>query len=87
MGLVEEAMAKPSHNSEDRQRSVPQSGSARPDGAGTSGRPRQTPIEDLEPAFEIEFAEPGSALDAQLRHEQTKAIFDLLIAYRRRHAG
>lgn len=32
----------------------------------------------------IEMAEPGSALDNQLRREQTKAIFDLLIAARRK---
>jgi len=33
----------------------------------------------------IEQAQPGSALDEQLRREQAKAVFDLLIAYRRRH--
>lgn len=47
--------------------------------------PRQRPIEDLEPVFDIEFTEPGSALDARLRDEQAKAVFDLLSAHRRRH--
>lgn len=37
--------------------------------------------------FEIEFTEPGSALDARLREEQTRAVFDLLSARRRRHPG
>jgi hypothetical protein len=32
----------------------------------------------------IEQAPPGSALDDQLRREQAKAVFDLLIAHRRR---
>jgi hypothetical protein len=32
----------------------------------------------------IEHPEAGSALDEQLRHEQTKAIFDLLAARRRK---
>ncbi len=31
----------------------------------------------------IEQAPPGSALDDQLRREQAKAIFDLLLAYQR----
>ncbi len=43
-----------------------------------------TPIEDLEPGFEIEFADQGSALDARLREEQAKAVFDLLSAHKRR---
>jgi hypothetical protein len=30
----------------------------------------------------IEYTEPGSALDEQLRLEQAKAIFDLLLASR-----
>jgi hypothetical protein len=34
----------------------------------------------------IEQAPPGSALDDQLRREQAKAVFDLLIAHRRRTA-
>lgn len=59
-----------------------QSTSARSYGADT---PRQRPIEDLEPVFDIEFTEPGSALDARLRKEQVKAVFDLLSAHRRRH--
>jgi hypothetical protein len=87
MSASDDLMPNPRHKSKDRPRSVPQSESARPDGAGTPARLRQTPIEDLEPAFEIEFPEAGSALDAQLRREQTKAIFDLLIAYRRGHPG
>ena len=36
--------------------------------------------------FEVESPKPGSALDEQLRREQTKAILDLLIAYKRRHS-
>ena len=32
----------------------------------------------------IEYTQPGSALDAQLRCEQARAVFDLLDAYRRR---
>jgi hypothetical protein len=32
----------------------------------------------------IEQAQPGSALDDQLRREQAKAIFDLLVAHQRR---
>jgi hypothetical protein len=31
----------------------------------------------------IEQAPPGSALDDQLRREQAKAIFDLLVAHQR----
>lgn len=65
--------------------STPQSRSARSDRADTSTQPRQRPIEDLEPVFEIEFSEPGSALDTQLRREQAKAVFDLLSAHKRRH--
>jgi hypothetical protein len=53
--------------------------------AGVGKRPKQRPIEDLEPVFEVELTEPDSALDEQLRREQTKAILDLLIAYKRRH--
>jgi hypothetical protein len=34
----------------------------------------------------IEQPPPGSALDDQLRREQAKAIFDLLLAHRRRTA-
>jgi hypothetical protein len=32
----------------------------------------------------IEYTQRGSALDARLRREQAKAIFDLLAAHRRR---
>lgn len=32
----------------------------------------------------IEETKPGSALDDQLRREQIKAIFDLLMAHRQR---
>jgi hypothetical protein len=55
--------------------------------AESADRLRQCPIEDLEPVFEIESPEPGSALDEQLRREQAKAILDLLIAYKRRHSN
>lgn len=44
-----------------------------------------TPAGDLKAHMSIEQAPPGSALDDQLRREQAKAIFDLLIAHRRRH--
>jgi len=44
-----------------------------------------TPVDDLKARVAIEQAQPGSALDEQLRREQAKAVFDLLIAYRRRH--
>jgi len=44
-----------------------------------------TPAGDLETEMSIEQAPPGSALDDQLRREQAKAVFDLLIAHRRRH--
>ena len=43
-----------------------------------------TPINDLETTMSIEETKPGSALDDQLRREQAKAIFDLLMAHRRR---
>jgi hypothetical protein len=49
--------------------------------------PRGRPIEELEPRFEVEFTEPGSALDAQLRREQTKAILDLLVAHKRKQSN
>lgn len=62
-----------------------ESKSARIHRAEASAQPRQRPIEDLEPVFEIESAEPGSVVDEQLRREQAKAILDLLIAYKRRH--
>lgn len=45
-----------------------------------------TPAGDLEARMSIEQAPPGSALDDQLRREQAKAIFDLLLAHRRRTA-
>jgi hypothetical protein len=62
-----------------------ESKSARIHRAGARGRPTQLPIEDLEPVFEVDSPEPGSALDEQLRREQAKAILDLLIDYKRRH--
>jgi hypothetical protein len=43
-----------------------------------------TPAGNLKAQMSIEQAPPGSALDDQLRREQAKAIFDLLIAHRRR---
>ncbi len=55
------------------------------DGAHTSDQPRRCPIENLEPVFEVEFTKPGSALDARLREEQAKAVFDLLSAHKRGH--
>lgn len=41
------------------------------------------PAGDLKAHLSIEQAPPGSALDAQLRREQAKAVFDLLSAYQR----
>jgi hypothetical protein len=45
-----------------------------------------TPVDDLKVRVSIEQAPPGSALDDQLRREQAKAIFDLLLAYQRAKA-
>jgi hypothetical protein len=45
-----------------------------------------TPEGDLKVNMSIEQAPPGSALDDQLRREQAKAVFDLLLAHRRRTA-
>jgi hypothetical protein len=45
-----------------------------------------TPVDDLKVRVSIEQAPPGSALDDQLRREQAKVVFDLLIAHRRRTA-
>jgi hypothetical protein len=42
-----------------------------------------TPVDDLKAHMSLEQAQPGSALDDQLRREQAKAIFDLLSAYQR----
>jgi len=44
-----------------------------------------TSADDLKAHMSIEQAPPGSPLDDQLRREQAKAVFDLLIAHRRRH--
>lgn len=41
-----------------------------------------TPVGDLKVRMTIEQAPPESALDDQLRREQAKAIFDLLLAHR-----
>jgi hypothetical protein len=50
-------------------------------GEGRWKRPQKR-VEDLKVAMIVEEAEPGSALDDQLRQEQTRAIFDLLKAAR-----
>lgn len=42
-----------------------------------------TPADGLKAQMSIEQAPPGSALDDQLRREQAKAIFDLLLAFQR----
>lgn len=76
---------KRDHGKKGERRPIRESESARIHRAGASA-PRKCPIEDLEPVFEIEFPEPGSALDEQLRREQARAILDLLIAYKRRHS-
>jgi hypothetical protein len=49
-------------------------------------RRASAPIGDLKVRVSIEQAPPGSALDDQLRREQAKAVFELLIAHRRRTA-
>src|SRR6185295_19184847 len=64
-------------------------GARRVRGGQTQRRPGHgsriaTPISDLKTTMSIEETKPGSALDDQLRREQTKAIFDLLMAHRRR---
>ena len=60
--------------------------SSSPDGTDASSRPKRPPIEGVvEVVHEVEFAEPGSALDEQLRREQSKALIDLVIAHKRRH--
>jgi hypothetical protein len=46
------------------------------------GRRHKTAAGKLEPTMSIEHTEPGSALDDQLRCEQAKAIFDLLLSTR-----
>ena len=77
---------KRDHGKQGERRSTRESKSARIHRAEPADRLRQCPVEDLEPMFEIESPEPGSALDEQLRREQAKAILDLLIAYKRRHS-
>jgi hypothetical protein len=68
---------------------------SRPNGAkpveGGQGRRRASherrpaaPVGDPEIVTSIEETKPGSALDDQLRREQAKAIFDLLLAQRQR---
>jgi hypothetical protein len=47
------------------------------------GRRIATPVSDPTTTMSIEETKPGSALDDQLRREQAKAIFDLLMAHRR----
>ena len=84
-GLAVIPTRKRDHGKKGERRSTNESKSARIYRAGGSARPGQYPIEDLEPVFEIESPEPGSALDEQLRREQAKAILDLLVAYKRRH--
>ncbi|HET9154479.1 MAG TPA: hypothetical protein VFN85_10230 [Solirubrobacterales bacterium] len=46
------------------------------------GRRAANPVGDLKADMSIEQAQPGSALDDQLRREQAKAILALLRAYR-----
>jgi hypothetical protein len=61
-------------------------GDGRPKRRPSHDRRAATPAGDLKTQMSIEQAAPGSALDDQLRREQAKAIFDLLIAHRRRSA-
>ena len=49
------------------------------------GRQRKAAaVGDLKATMSIEQTKPGSALDDQLRREQTRAIFDLLASPRRK---
>jgi hypothetical protein len=41
-------------------------------------RRRESPTEELRPEMSIEYTQPGSALDAQLRREQSQAVLALL---------
>lgn len=65
--------------------SAEQSKSAPSHRADASDKPRQRPIEDLKVVHEIEFTEPGTAFDEQLRRKQTRVVLDLLSAYKRKH--
>jgi len=47
-------------------------------------RRRESPTEELRPEMSIEYTQPGTTPDAQLRREQARAVFDLLAAHRRR---
>lgn len=66
-------------------------GHARPaDGGPSRGRRRPDPIrrresptEELRPEMSIEYTQPGSALDAQLRREQARAVLALLATIER----
>lgn len=62
-------------------------GSSRARGRPDQIRHRESPTEELRPEMSIEYTQPGSALDAQLRREQARAVFDLLAAHRRRKEG
>lgn len=66
----------------DRRKSV---GDGRAKRRPSHDRRTATPVDDLKARVSIEQAPPGSALDEQLRREQAKAVFDLLVAHRRRH--
>ncbi|HMI81773.1 MAG TPA: hypothetical protein VK480_08295 [Solirubrobacterales bacterium] len=69
-----------------------QAGRGRRVGGGQGGRRPShdrraaAPLGDLKVQMSIEQAPPGSALDDQLRREQAKAVFELLVAHRRRTA-
>jgi hypothetical protein len=60
-------------------RSEPQPSKDRPE-----DQPKRQPLSDLRVKYEIEQTTPGTAIDDQLRLEQTKAVFDLLAAAARR---
>ena len=45
------------------------------------------PHEEFEVSVSIEQIPAGTALDAQLRREQTRALLDLLSAHQRTHAA
>jgi hypothetical protein len=55
-------------------------------GKGRKRRSRRQD-DDLKVSMVVEYTEPGSALDEQLRREQARAIFDLVKATRRARGG
>lgn len=59
-------------------------GSGKAERRSSHDRRAASPVGDLKSRMSIKQAPPGSALDDQLRREQSKAVLDLLTAYRRK---